>query len=260
MDPITQGQQAAADGAADASQQDQGSQTPATPAVPPGVQARFDELTAKFREQERQNQQLTQQLMQNQQLMLATQQRMQQPVNQPPPLNIDPDQKALLDAYAASQISPQLAQMQAQFNAFQQQMATQMGVMRVDSAVPAGLDPKVSERARAIVNHYAQQGSHVDPAMAVDLAIGQLTREGVSLSAASEQARRNANAGVVQNIQGGGTRGAPNVNGGGFQVVAPEVLDSWPAAKQMQYHEQIVRQFQNAPLIPTTDDFSGWNS
>lgn len=259
MDPLTQGQQAAAEGAAvDASQVDQGSQASAAPAVPPGVQQRFDEMTARFRDQERVTQQLT---MQNQQLMqnlMAQQQRQQAAaVAQPPPLNIDPDQQALLDAYANARIAPQLQQMQSQFQSFQQQMAAQMAGMRVNSSVPTGLDPRVSERAQAIVGHYAQQGVVKDPLEAVDLAIGQLTREGVSVAAASNQARQAANAQIPPNMGAGGAR-TPAPQGGGFQVVSPETLDSWSPAKQMAYHEQVLRIAEKAPLFPNTDDWSSW--
>lgn len=254
MDPTTQGQQATADGVADSQSGDQGASAQVNQKSNPlpGVEARIGELTANWRQtqealqhQARENEQLRAQLQ-------AQLNQQQQQVQQAAIAQLDPAVKAAFDTMFA----PMIQQLQTQNRQLQQQVGARFAGLEVQQAA-SGFDPSVAQRAQAIVNHYAQQGQVVDPAFAVDLALGQLAREGKSVVAASNAARQAGNA-----VAGAGVSGAQRVPGvgqgaGGPQWVDEAVVASWSPDRQMKHWEDLAKASVGYGLLPTNgNDFT----
>lgn len=158
--------------------------------VPPqqensGIQARIDELTAKFRQAEESNQKLQQQIMEatareaEASRRLADQyQRATQPVAQvEDPLaqykdRLDPVAVEALqrsNAMLQQQMEERLRKMQAQYEAQQATYA-----VRHEIAVTPGLPPEVAQKAEQLMSAWRAQGWNVPTAKdAIHIALGQ---------------------------------------------------------------------------------------
>lgn len=136
--------------------------------VPEGVQKRIDELTFQKHEAERrfqESQQMNQQLLMS---MTQGQIHQQAPVQQAPQVEIDPEQRKVMEAYMA----PLLAQHQRQLA----QMAFQSGQAQLQAALQ-GQHPAVAKRTQEIWQDAVSKRAHENgftPAQALTWAKGEM--------------------------------------------------------------------------------------
>lgn len=169
-DPIAQGRDEQTQ-----TQQDQ-QQAPQPPAVPEGVQARFDEFTARLREAERRNEQL---LMQNNELLakLTTGLMPQQQAPQEPPLDIDPEEERKLRRLFAQWSKPLETKIQQQEQYIQTREQAQVAA-EVDAQVKALKNPALEARVNQLVQAWNSPGSPYKGATKRDalfIALGEAT-------------------------------------------------------------------------------------
>lgn len=148
-----------------------------------GAQARINELTAKFREAERQREELQSKLMEQ---MAASVQLAQQAQRQvaPPPAPVDPlaQFKDVLDPVAAQAIQAAVAETQRRMEAmYAPRLAAQdaqlaaMAVQSEAAGIP-NLPKEVSARAAQLAAQWRQAGINYPPGDALNFALGEYQR------------------------------------------------------------------------------------
>lgn len=192
--------------------QSPGSDTPSgtTPAQTPdqvvanpfdGIQKRIDQLVAANHDKDRQ---LQEAMAMNQQILLSMSQRQNEaPVQVAPPVDIDPEQKKILDAYFAPHMQA-IKQQQAQ-------IAAQSADGRMTQLV-AGQDPRVAQRAHQIWADVKARGQHLngfDPNQAVILAKGELMDQLIATARQGQVVQQGQNFNNQTQVVAGQTVNAP---------------------------------------------------
>ena len=148
-----------------------------------GVQARINELTAKMREQERQNAELQSKLMEQMAQSVQLAQQAQRAVA-PPPAPVDPlaQFKDTLDPTAMQAIQAAVAETQRRMEAmYAPRLAAQdaqlaaMAVHSEAAAIP-NLPKEVSSRAAQLAAQWRQAGINYPPGDALNFALGEYQR------------------------------------------------------------------------------------
>lgn len=162
-----------------------------------GVQARINELTKKYRDQERDNQALRQQNQELMQTMTQTLVARSQPQEVPP--EFDPEEKKRLD-YLLSPLQKQIAQMSAQ-------LAASGVASEVQAAAKSNTPPEVVAHAAQLAAAWRRQGIPGTPQDAITYAMGQyvLGKGEEEEVVATQRQNFNKGAGTVQTGQGGNT-------------------------------------------------------
>lgn len=140
--------------------------TPVAPAVPEGIQRRFDEMTAELHTARSQMDAVMQQ---NQQLLTMVQQPTAQVVAADPYADVDPALAGLL--------KNQQEQFTKQLTALQQSFASAMAPMQLQQHVAPGEDPRVVVRANELIRNWNQRGLQLSPTDALTFAAGELARQ-----------------------------------------------------------------------------------
>lgn len=181
MDPIAQGDQ-----------QNEETQQHNEPAVSPGLQARIDELTANFRETQRELQRRDEMI---QQLVMAQTQR-QAPAQEEPQYDIDEDDRKKFEYLFKSQTAPLLQQIE--------QLNRQVVTQRAQSLREQAGDPEVANIASELLvkwqNHPVYRNATEEDAL--NIAWGMKARK-----QSQNQAQRNEYNNLPAPIVGG--RAAP---------------------------------------------------
>ncbi len=148
-----------------------------------GVQARINELTAKMREQERQNAELQSKLMEQMATSVQLAQQAQRQVA-PAPIPVDPlaQFKDTLDPTAMQAIQAAVAETQRRMEAmYAPRLAAQdaqlaaMAVHSEAAAIP-NLPREVSARAAQLAAQWRQAGINYPPGDALNFALGEYQR------------------------------------------------------------------------------------
>jgi hypothetical protein len=207
--------------------------TPASEAAaqPSGAEARINELTAKYREAERMNQEATvrtkayeDQVSQLVQALAA--QQSQRPAHEPeaPAINIDPETQKLLN-YVLSPIQKQLKDTQAQLAQMQQVGGAQQEFFHVDAlGQQSKAPPEVVAAAKQTIMAWRAKGISASVANAKDallLAAGE-----VAMRAFSGQAPA-------------GTGYPPPVPSGGMAQTAPQAQKLPPNFNSLSNDQQL---------------------
>lgn len=152
-----------------------------------GIQARINELTAKYRQQEENSQKLQQQLLESAareaEMARKYAEMAQKPAQAPAPVDPLAHLKDKLDPIALEAFDAQRNAMQRQFEqqmaAMQRQLATQTAALQVQSlaAQVPGLPPAVAQEAVQLVQQWRAQGINFATEQdAIDIALGKYQR------------------------------------------------------------------------------------
>lgn len=166
----------------------QAPETPAqetqAPAVPEGVQKRFDEMTAEKHALQRQIEEAK--ARENMYLAeIAARAQAPQPAQQPQ-VQIDPDVQSAMDA--------KFAAYEKRMSAVLNQLQGQQAVLQVRTgAAQQGLPDPIRVKAEEITLQYARQGYTIEPNVAFDLAAGQVYREQLEKQRQGNALRQNFN-------------------------------------------------------------------
>ncbi len=193
-----------------------------------GAEKRIDELTRKFREQERQNQALAAQNSELMQTLTQTVSKMTQQVREPEP-EIDPDEKKRMDFYL-SPIQKQLAHVTAQ-------LAASGAHQEVQAVVRAGTPPSVVQHAQALVSDWRKKGIPGTAQDAITYAMGEYVLKSGDEDAAVSAQRRDFNKGAAA-VQTGQGNGAPR-RGAQKQLSEDEIERLTPDAQAAYYGSRI---------------------
>lgn len=218
MDPSAQEQAPAAVQPGDANQTQE-----VAPQGAPGAEARIGELTAKFREQERINEELRQQNAQFQQLML---QQAAQAFKQPEPqVEVDPDQRKQVEAV----ISPQLRQLQAQLA----QMRTAQTALNIQQvAAYRGIPPQIAQEAIKIHAQLSAAGVPLNEEDALRFAAGNAYLTQLPQQRATQQQRAAMNDAASR---AGGGNPAPQLAPNGAPEPYPADFSNWGPSQQLAW-------------------------
>lgn len=202
---------------------------------PTGFQARIDELTAKFRTEQENNQKLQAQLLEQatrqSDLQAELLRQRTQPAQQAAPADplapfrdkLEPTAVQALEALMEAQrreYSASIAQMQRQTSAQQ----AVYNIRQVIGSTP-GVDQEAAQRAEQLFIGWSQQGLNYTPEDALNFALGEQRRKSLF------------RAGPVLNAAP--PYGGPPVTPGGQQLVAPRQPNALPSNfEALPRHEQ----------------------
>ncbi len=213
----------------------QGQETePETPEKPSGIEARINELTAKFREAERalneRSNQVAERDAQIATLLTTLAAGRQEPV-QTQQVDIDPDEQRKFDAL----MSPRMLQMQRQLERLEQELSASQF-----RQVATGVEPEVAKRAQELMGAWKRNGySGWTPEDAVTYAQGELLRKQKSVAQTANQQRQEFNTlshGVTSQQNSPPPAQARSVK-------IPKNIDQLPANKQAEIYEQELGDF-----------------
>lgn len=149
-----------------------------------GIQTRINELTAKFRQAEENNQRLSTQLMEQQSKYTTMIEQQMQAQRAPPPPPEDPlaPFKDQLDPTVAQAVQAAVAatqrRMEQQFNAVLQQQAVEQSAYAVRAEIAAlpNVPREVAQRAESLMRAWKSQGLPIVPQDAINFALGEYQR------------------------------------------------------------------------------------